>query len=603
MPQRKLSKRYRLMLWWGIPCGLATLALGYLAWTSSVRIDPSAPGKDGKIGGLTSILNREIAPEMVRFTFADVTQESGIDFQHFPATRHSLLPEDMGSGLAWGDYDDDGDPDLFLVNFRGSIVESESATNERGRCALYRNEGSGKFTDVAKEAGVDRSLFGMAAAWGDYDSDGDLDLYVTAYGSNVLFRNDGDGTFTDVSEMAGVDDERFSAGCAWGDFDRDGQIDLYVTTYVKFQFRDEDLTRVRQLKGEVNPYTINPSSFPADTNVLYRNNGDGTFTDIAEQAGVADPQGRSLEAIWFDFDNDQWLDLYVANDVSANGVFRNNGNGTFSDIGAISSAADYRGAMGLAICDYGDDGDFDLFVTHWVAQENAFFLNDTLVTPTDGGNRSVLFADRADAVGLGQVSLNAVGWGTGFVDFDNDGYLDLWVVNGHTLQDTEDARRLVPQRPYLFRQHRDEGFFEIGEQACARLGEAIVGRGGAQADYDGDGKMDLAIMSHGGQPILLHNTTSEPGHWIGVRLRQPDGNTFALGAVVVVRARDLIKTAIIGAEGSYLSQSPSDLHFGIGDADIVDSLTVRWPDGSEETYEDVAVDQILCLSPLTDAKR
>ncbi|MEZ6152281.1 MAG: CRTAC1 family protein [Pirellulaceae bacterium] len=603
MAQRKLSKRYRLMLRWGIPSGLATLVLGFLAWTGSVRVDPSAIGKDGKVGGLTSVLEREIAPEMVRFTFADATHEAGFDFHHFPATRQSLLPEDMGSGLAWGDYDNDGDHDLFLVNFRSSIVASEASAAESGRCALYRNDGDGRFTDVAEDAGVDCSIYGMAAAWGDCDSDGDLDLYITAYGPNILYRNEGNSRFTDISQIAGVDDERFSAGCAWGDFDRDGRIDLYVTTYVNFQYSDEDLARVKQIKGEVNPYTINPSSFAADTNVLYHNNGDGTFTDIAQQAGVADPEGRSLGAIWFDFDNDQWLDLYVANDVSANGVFLNNGDSTFSDIGAVSLAADYRGAMGLAVCDYGDDGDFDLFVTHWIAQENAFFLNNSLAAPPSGGRGLVMFADRADAVGLGQVSLSTVGWGTGFVDFDNDSHLDLWVVNGSTLQDHADATALVPQRPHVFRQQDGKGFFETGVQACSRLGEPIVGRGGAHADYDGDGKMDLAIMSYGGQPVLLHNTTPAPGHWIGVRLRQTTGNTFGLGAVVVVRTKDRVQTAIVGAEGSYLSQSPSDLHFGVGDAEIVDSITVRWPDGTEETVTDVDVDRVLSVSHELDANR
>ncbi len=594
MASRRLSKRYRLMLVWGIPCTLPAILLGYVAWASSLRGDPSAPDKDGKIGGLTSVLKRDISAEMVRFQFEDCTQEVGIDFHHFPAQRQSLLPEDMGSGLAWGDYDADGDADLFLVNFRGSIVDSQTSHSDQGRCALYRNDGNGHFEDVSQQAGVAEQVFGMAAAWGDYDNDHDLDLYITAYGRNILFRNEGDGSFIDVTENTGVGDERFSAGCAWGDFDRDGWIDLYVTTYVTFQYREEDLARVKKLQNEVNPFTINPSSYAPDANVLYRNNGNGTFTDVAQGAGVADPLGRSLGALWFDFDNDRWMDLYVANDVSANGVFRNLGNGTFEDIGAISLAADYRGAMGLAVCDYEDDGDFDLLVTHWVAQENAFFVNMSEKVPATAIREAeclVSFADRADAVGLGQVSLSAVGWGTGFIDFDNDSQVDLWVVNGSTLQHADDSAQLVAQRPFAFRQQAQRGFFEIGVQACPRLAEPIVGRGGAHADFDNDGKMDLAIQVHGGQPILLRNTTIDGGHWLRLSLRQQAGNTFALGATVQVRSQGRIQNAIVGADGAYLSQSPAELHFGLGAATVVDAIRIVWPDGHEDSYDNISVDQ------------
>ncbi|HJN08976.1 MAG TPA: CRTAC1 family protein [Pirellulaceae bacterium] len=600
MARRRLSKRHLLMLRWGVPCILAALVLSYVAFLGTMRKDPSAPNADGTIGGLTSVLDRDISPEMVRFSFDDVTKETGIRFRHFPATRQSLLPEDMGSGLAWGDYDGDGDPDLYLVNFHGTVRDPISPETETGRCALYRNDGDGRFVDVSKQAGVDRALFGMAAAWGDYDDDNDLDLYITAYGPNVLFRNDGNGSFTDVTDIAGVGDDRFSAGCAWSDYDRDGRIDLYVCTYVRFEYRDEDRNGSAQVRDEINPYTINPSSYPADANILYHNNGDGSFTDIAEQVGVEDAKGRSLGAVWFDFDNDQWIDLYVANDVSANAVYRNKGNGMFEDVGAQSLAADYRGAMGLAVCDYQNDGDFDLFVTHWVAQENAFYENmfSDLAEMSAGNeqDRPVFFADNSDSVGLGQLSLNMVGWAAGFADFDNDGHFDLWVVNGNTLQLADDPTQLAPQRPHVFRQQPPRGFFEIGRQACPRLGEPIVGRGGAHADYDGDGRLDLAIMVHGGEPIVLRNTSSDSGHWIGVRLRQQGGNTSALGARVAIRIGDRVQTAQVGADGSYLSQSPTDLHFGLADTETVDEITIHWPDGSQDRYENVACDQVVQYS-------
>jgi hypothetical protein len=596
MSKRPLNKRHKLMLRWGVATVVVGLVLGLGLVLASAREDPTAPEADGSIAGLTSILSRAPTPQMLRLRFEDVTEASGVRFEHFPAERRSLLPEDMGSGVAWGDYDDDGDPDLFLVNFCGSILEPvPEGDATQGRCALYRNDGDGRFTDVSRAAGVDVACFGLGAAWGDYDNDDDLDLYVTCYGRNLLFRNDGD-VFTDVTEVADVGDEGFGAGCAWADYDGDGFIDLYVCNYVDFEYQSADRTRtVRQYGSEI-PYTINPSAYPPASNRFYRNNGDGTFTDVATDAGIANPTGRSLGAAWFDFDLDGLIDLYVANDVSANGVFRNMGDGTFADIGASSLAADYRGAMGLAVGDYEPDGDLDLFVTHWVAQENAFFENMAGANIIDAeGNARLFFMDIADMLGLGQLSLRMVGWATGFADFDNDGLLDLWVVNGNTLEEADDNRRLKPQHVQVFRQEPDRGFFEMAEQSCPSLGEPIVGRGGAQADFDGDGRVDLAFMVHGEGVRLLRNTAPSPGHWLGVRLRQPGGNTRAIGARVEVTCGSRVQTAQAGADGSYLSQSDGILHFGLGPAETVDELTITWPDGTREVRHDPAVDQVTTM--------
>ena len=597
MSKARLNKRYLLMVRWGVPCAVVVVAASCLIVLGNTRDDPAAPNPDGSIEGLTNILSREVSADMVRFHFMDVTAEAGIDFRHFPATRQSLLPEDMGSGVAWGDYDNDGDPDLFLVNFHGSIQQEIPKDTLQGRCALYRNDGNGRFTDVSRQARVDRACFGLGAAWGDYDNDGDLDLYITCFGANVLYRNNGDGTFVEVTQPAGVGDNRFSAGCAWADYDNDGWIDLYVCNYVQFEYRGEDQARSARQYGSEIPYTINPSSYPPQSNSLFRNNGDGTFTDVANIAGVANAAGRSLGAAWFDFDNDGLVDLYVANDISSNGVYHNMGDGTFADIGASSLAADYRGAMGLAVGDYENDGDLDLFVTHWIAQENALFENMASEGWTDeDGNARLSFMDFADTLGLGQISLKMVGWSTGFADFDNDGALDLWVVNGNTLEVPEDHTRLKRQQVHLFRQQPHEGFFEMAKQACPRLAEPIVGRGGAHADYDGDGKVDLAIMVHGGQPILLHNVSSDAGHWVTLRLRQVGGNTFALGARVELRTGDRVQYAQLGAGGSYLSQHHTDLHFGLGEARLVDELTIHWPDGVTETHRNLAVDRLISIT-------
>ncbi len=587
-----LNKRRQLLLRWGGLSVAAAVALGAAAYLARHPAELPATETGEAAAGITSVLSRNATSDMVRFHFENARQTAGIDFHHFPATRQSLLPEDMGSGLAWGDYDNDGDPDLFLVNFAGPILESLSA--QSGRSALYRNEGSGRFIDVSQSAGLDWTGFGMAACWGDYDNDEDLDLYLSGYGPNHLYRNKGDGSFEDVTETAGVGDARFSAGCGWADYDRDGNIDLYVSNYVDFVLRDADRSRSARQYGSEIPYTINPSSYPPAGNRLYRNLGDGRFVDMAPEAGVEDPEGRSLGVVWFDMDNDGMPDLYVANDISSNAVFHNLGDGRFADIGAKSLAADYRGAMGLAVGDYEHDGDLDLFVTHWLAQENAFFENMLSEAYTDDqGNARLFFMDSADLLGLGQQSLKMVGWAAGFADFDNDGHPDLWVVNGNTLEQSGDNTRLKPQPMHLFRQEPGKGFFEIGRQACPELARPFVGRGGAHADYDGDGRMDIAVMAFGEQPLLLHNVSGNSNHWLSLRLRQTGGNTRALGTRVSLRVDGRTQTAQVGVGGSYLSQHDTDLHFGLGSAERVEELTIRWPDGSEETHSIVGVDRLL----------
>ncbi|MCA9289527.1 MAG: CRTAC1 family protein, partial [Phycisphaerales bacterium] len=574
MTRPKINRRYVLMARWSLPLALLAAAIGYAALNQSDQPDAAAPNTDGTIAGLTNILARQLSPDAVRVRFDEVAADTGITTRHFPHVRRSLLPEDMGSGLAWGDYDDDGDQDLFIVNFKASIV-AEARSGDRadaaaGRCALYRNDGDGTFTEVGAAAGLDVEVFGMGAAWGDYDNDDDLDLAVTCYGPNLLFRNNGDGTFTESGAAAAVDDEHFGAGAAWADFDRDGWIDLYVCNYVQFERRESDRSQTaRQYTSEI-PYTINPSAYAPEVNRLYRNNGDGTFTDVAEAAGVANVNGRSLAAAWFDFNDDGWVDLYVANDVSENGVYLNRGDGTFEDIGPSSLAADYRGAMGVATADVDRDGDLDMLVTHWLAQENAYYENMTAQRWLNrDGHVRVFFMDSAERVGLGYISLHIVGWATGFPDFDNDGWSDLWVVNGSTLEQDEDHAALKPQRVQVFVQEPDKGFFEVGAAVCATLQTPVVGRGGGHADYDGDGRMDLAVLVHGGTPLLLHNTTEPRRHWLTVCPRQSGFNTRALGARVMLRCGAVTQVAQVGADGPYLSQSQMDVHFGLGDVDHV----------------------------------
>ena len=322
----------------------------------------------------SSALSRATFPRNYpRITFEDVTESSGLaSFVHFGGERSTQLPEDMGSGAAWGDYDDDGYPDLFLCNIKGPLNTPDTTATNR----LYKNSGDGTFEDVTEASGLGAALMSMGAAWADWSGDGSLDLVVTSYPKLRLYRNQRDGTFTDVTDAAGL--AAFSGlwtGASWGDYDTDGDLDLYVAGYVQYTFRPEDSGRGTRQYQAVVPYTLNPSSYPPERNLLFRNDGNETFTEVAAEANVVNAEGRSLAASWCDFDEDGQLDLYVANDVSDNVMYRNQGDGTFEDISHPAWVADYRGAMGIAVADWDGDNDQDLFVTHWIAQENALYSN------------------------------------------------------------------------------------------------------------------------------------------------------------------------------------------------------------------------------------
>jgi enediyne biosynthesis protein E4 len=584
-------RRTRLLAWAAVGLVTSGGAVAVVAATRENgygRWDP-----DVVDAGIADVLARGGRPEQATFWFQDVTEGAGIRFRHFPAERANLLPEDMGSGLAWGDYTGNGYPDLFLVNKAGSLVGPPG----HGLCALYRNEGDGTFTDVTVEAGLDCDGMGMGAAWGDYNNNDHLDLFVTRYGSNRLYRNNGDGTFTDVTDEAGVGGgDAFSAGAVWGDYDRDGHLDLYVTNYVRFNYRPGEEQRVSVHRIAEVPFTLNPSAYEPAANLLYRNNGDGTFTEVAAAAGVDNPRGRSLGAVWADFNGNGRPDLYVANDISDNALFLNRGDGTFEDASAASLVADYRGAMGLAVVDFGNDGAFDIFVTNWMAERNSFFRNRLARTGEPGEAPRLLFLEVGDHLGLGAPSLDKVGWATGFADFDNDGYPDLWVVNGHTFPMLDDPKRLRPQPMQFFRQLPGAGFGEVSLYAWEGAADPIVGRGGAHADFDRDGRLDLAVMVHGDRPILLRNVSPDAGRWLTIRLRQAGANTRALGARVAVTAGGQTQTALLGATPSYLSQSPAEVHFGLGEAEMVESLVIHWPDGAVQEVRDLVPDRVLTFT-------
>jgi hypothetical protein len=412
-----------------------------------------------------------------------------------------------------------------------------------------------------------------------------------------MYRNEG-GRFTDVSRQTGIGGpEGFWTGVSWGDYDKDGDLDAYICGYVRYKFDPADVGRTTlQYKAEI-PYTLNPSSYTPERNLLLRNNGNRTFREVAREARVENLTGRSLSASWCDFDLDGWLDLYVANDISDNAMYRNQGDGTFTDISHQAWVADYRGAMGLAIGDWDNDTDFDIYITHWIAQENALYNNLTYVFgDTSQKGKTLRFMDVADQIGLGQVSLDYICWGTSFFDYDNDGRQDLFVANGSTLEEERDRTKLIPMKNLIFQNRGEEdGFYEVGAVTGKSLGEQRVGRGAAFADYDEDGDTDVLIVNHGAAPFLLKNEGGNRNNWVKIRLEGRGRNRHALGARVAIRTGDLRQIQQIGSQSSYLSQNSLDCLFGIGKAQSVDEILVTFLDGQSRRLRDVKPNQLLLV--------
>ena len=599
----RLTRRRRFL---GATAAGGVLFLGVAAFAAARWRRPEPvyrPGVD--LEGISSELARSLPKDYPRVVFTDATTSAGISFQHFSGTRSSQLPEDMGSGAAWGDYDGDGWVDLVVANEVGplTMTESERAASP-ARLVLYHNNRDGTFTDVTTQSGIDFRGWGMAVAWGDYDNDGHPDLLVTAYGQNHLYHNDGDGTFSDRSAVSRIGGPKgFWTGATWGDYNRDGFLDLYITGYVKYARPDASVGN-HDLE---NPASINPSSFPPARSLLFRNNGDGTFVEVAAAAGVLNSAGRGLSAAWVDFDEDGWPDLYVANDVSDNVLYHNLGNGQFEDVSHAARVSDYRSSMGIAVGDWDNDGYQDMFLTHWLAQENALYSNQ-FGQSSERGNKSksksgsnaatiaprLTFRDVADEYGLGQSTLDFVGWGTSFIDYDNDGKLDLFMVNGSTLQQRENPTRLVPMRSQLFwNRNRDDGFYEVSAVAGPYFSGVYNGRGAAFGDYDNDGDVDIFIVNNGGPGVLLRNDGGSRNHWVQVALRGTRSNRQGIGAKVRLVAGGISYRRQVGAQSSYLSQNSPIETFGLGQLSKADTIEVIWPSGTRDVRTGFAVNQRL----------
>lgn len=518
--------------------------------------------------------------------FTDVTKAAGLDgFRQFNGARSSQLPEDMGSGVAWGDFDNDGLEDVFVVSGGGPL---NAPAPQLAASMLYRNLGNGRFEAVKDFPEL--RIHGMAAAWGDYNNDGWLDLVVTGFDTIVLFRND-HGHF--VREKSFSAPKGFWAGASWGDYNRDGYLDLYVCGYVKYKPNTgKEGTTSTQFGMDV-PFSLNPASYEPERNLLFRNNGNGTFTETAKEMGVANPDGRSLVALWHDFNGDGWPDLYVANDISENKLYLNR-HGKFVDAGKDAWVEEYRGSMGLAAGDFDRDGDDDLFISHWIAQGFALYQS-LLNEQKDGGKSELHFSDVAATTGIGEPSMRSVGWGTSFVDIDSDGWPDLLVANGSTFEDkTSSPRRLSPMPSFLFWNAQGDFFYDLGPWN-RNFAQPHVSRGLAVADYNNDGAMDVAFVDHGEGVRLLRNDIVQ-GNWVELRLhdRVPPSNAplgFGDGATVIAWVNGKQVRRTVGSS-SYLSQDSHRIHLGLGAATTIDRLEVRWLRGSAETWTHIAANQI-----------
>ncbi|HEX8502401.1 MAG TPA: CRTAC1 family protein [Pyrinomonadaceae bacterium] len=524
------------------------------------------------------------AAAQVRLT--DVTEAAGVAFRHVASPDKKYIVESMSGGVALFDYDADGWLDLFLVN---SLTVELVKSGGKTRSALYRNQGDGTFKDVTDRSGLADVGWGMGAAAGDYDNDGDADLYVTCLGPNRLYRNNGDGTFTDVAAKAGVADPRWSTGAAFVDYDNDGRLDLFVANYVDFR-----LDRLPEFgKGKTCQYKgiavqCGPRGLPGAGDSLYHNEGNGTFSDVSKKAGVSDPGGfYGLGVVCSDFDEDGLTDIYVANDSTPNFLYRNQGDGTFKDVGFVSGTAvnengSEQGSMGVAVGDYDHDGRFDVFVTNFADEYNTLYR---------GGAR-LNFTDVSYAAKLAEVALPLVGWGTEFFDYDNDGWLDLFVANGHVYPQLENYK----QRKLLHRNNRDGTFAEAAEAAGAALAEKRAARGTAFGDLDNDGDVDLVVGDLDGPPQVLRNDGGNAaGNAVLVRTVGVKANRDGIGARVKIVAGDLVQVDEVRSGASYISQSDLRLHFGLGARTKIDLVEVRWPGGAVEKINGAPANKILTV--------
>jgi enediyne biosynthesis protein E4 len=517
--------------------------------------------------------------------FTEISAAAGITFKHVFSPEKKYIAESMGGGVALFDYDNDGYLDIYFVN---SLTVDLAKAHQKTASALYHNNGNNSFTDVTGKSGLGDIGFGMGVAVGDYNNDGFADLYVTCLGPNHLFKNNGNGSFTDVTVKAQVGDPRWSTGAAFVDYDKDGKLDLFVSNYVGFDLNhlpEFGVGRTCQFKGV--PVQCGPRGLPGAGDSLYRNNGDGTFSDVSKKAGVSDPNGYyGLGVISSDFDEDGLVDIFVANDSTPNFFYHNNGDGTFKEMGftsgtAVNESGSEQGCMGVTLGDYDHDGMLDLFITNFDDEYNILYHND--------GRNS--FTDVSFKTKVAEISLPYVGWGTKFFDYDNDGWVDLFVANGHVYPQRGQYR----QRELLHHNNQDGTFSEVASQAGSAFMEERVGRGAAFGDIDNDGDVDVVVADLDGGPQLLRNDGGNTNSSVLIKTIGGKSNRDGVGARVKVVAGNLVQIDEVRSGGSYLSQNDFRLHFGLQKRTKIDLVEVRWPSGAVDRIANLEANKILTI--------
>jgi len=557
------------------------LAAGFMSASAQVSAphpSPTAAQTATPSGSASSVL-----PQLV-----DITKSTGIHFSHLSSPEAKYVVESMSGGVALIDYNRDGWPDIYFTNAPSVAM---ALADKKAHSALYRNNHDGTFTDVSDHAGVATPCWAMGAVVGDYNNDGWPDLLVTCFGGVVLYRNNGNGTFTDVTKQTGLgNDSLWAMGAAFGDYDGDGYADLFVDHYVDLNLNDLPTFGSRPTcKYHAIDVQCGPRGLKGSPDNLYHNNGNGTFTDVSKQAGVDDTQGLyGLTAVWHDFNADGRLDLFVDNDGEPTYLYRNDGNGHFTDIAynsgvAVDQDGNAQANMGTALGDYNHTGRFSIAITHFNEQYTALFRND--------GNMN--FTDVSYASGIAQSTTTYVGWGDEFFDFDNDGWDDFFMVNGHVYPQVDsigmDSKFREPK--LLFQNLRDGKFKNISKQVGPAIQELQVSRGVAMGDLFNNGRLDLVIENLEGAPMILAPQGGPPNHWISLQLEGTKSNRLALNARVTATAGDLVQSKEVLSGGSYLSQNDLRIHFGLGSHDRADKVEILWPDGAKQAFTNVTADR------------
>ena len=515
--------------------------------------------------------------------FTNATSNSGINFRHEDGRSGAFyFLETLGAGAAWFDYDQDGDIDIYFVN-GADLPGMESDVTPTN--ALYRNDGGGNFTDVTNEASVGDPGYGFSCAVGDYDNNGFPDIYITNFGPNTLYRNNGDGTFTDATMQAGVGDSLWGASAAFADYDNDGYLDLFVANYVQFAVNSNPECGAIGIRTH-----CGPGAFQGTASVLYRNSGDGTFTDETEKAGVWNPDGKGMGVIWCDYDNDADLDLFVANDKVEDWLYRNEGNGSFKDVGLTSGVAlNEMGAayssMAPVFGDIDNNGWFDLVITNFQDEPNSVYYNDG-----DG-----FFSDITYQSKIGGPTLARLAWGADFADLDNDSRIDLFVATGHLEEKVHllNPTTTYPQQNQLFWNRGDRTFDDVSGSSGDGLLLKKVSRGAAFGDYDNDGDIDILVTNSYQTPDLLRNDTVNRNRWLVIATIGTLSNRSGIGTRITVTAGESKQMREVKSGGSYPSHSDMRLHFGLGESAFAEHIEIRWPSGLVEHFKNIETNRFL----------